>query len=136
MRSSVLTPPLLPRLSETSPFVRACALVSPCATAESMKLFHSWRDQATNIWTLVIVVPLLIRGWWGAEGTALRRHKEAWPATHAAVAATHKTPRHACKGGKKEKLKLRQPDIFFLTAESVHSLAILIGAPCQHRATF
>lgn len=112
-----------------------CVGVSLCHCRVN-EVFHSWRDQATNIWTLVIVVPLLIRGWWGAEGTALRRHKEAWPATHAAVAATHKTPRHACKGGKKEKLKLRQPDIFFLTAESVHSLAILIGAPCQHRATF
>lgn len=53
-------------MSESSPFVTACVLVSPCVTAESMKLFHSWQDRATSICTLVIVVPMLIRGWWRA----------------------------------------------------------------------
>lgn len=44
---------------------------------------------------------------------------------------SHAQNSSSCKGGKKEKLKLRQPDIF-----CVHLLAILIDAPCQHRATF
>lgn len=46
--------------------------LSPAAS-ESMRLCirspHSWCMLATNIWILVPRVPLLIRGWWGVEGS-------------------------------------------------------------------
>lgn len=114
MRSSVLAPPPLLRLSETSPFVRGCVLVSPRVTSESMKLFHSWRDQGTNIWTLVIVVSSLMRDWWRAEGTALWRSRSQF--TLAAIAAAHKTPRHARE--RKENVETA-PAYFFLLPSKV-----------------
>ena len=65
-------------LCNSDHFVCVCVCVclleslSP-AGSKSMRLCigspHSWCMLATNIWILVPWVPLLIRGWWGVEGS-------------------------------------------------------------------
>lgn len=64
-------------------FVRVCVCglsMSYVPAWESMRLciggWHSWWEQETNIWTLVLLVPLSIRGWlWvearGGDGTSV-----------------------------------------------------------------